>query len=100
MKNENLDVFFSDFAIVAELDSEESALDEIKGILDIEYVPMFDNDGQATEGKQITFAIVSAEATDIHHGDGLEIEGQTYEIVGIQPIDDGKITDLILCETK
>lgn len=98
MKNENLDVFFSDFAIVAELDSSESVLDEIKGILDIEYVPMFDNDGQATEGKQITFAIQSTEATDIHHGDGLEIEERTYEIVGIQPFDDGKLTDLILKE--
>lgn len=98
LKSENLNIFFCDFAIVAELDSEESELEEITGILDIEYVPMFDNDGQGTEGRQITFAIQSVEATDIHHGDGLEIEGRTYEIVGIQPFDDGKLTDLILKE--
>ena len=99
LKSENLNIFFSDFAVTAELDSEESELDEITGILDIEYVPMFDNDGQAKEGRQITFAVATTEATDIHHGDGLEIEGRTYEIVGIQPFDDGKLTDLILKET-
>ena len=103
LKSENLNIFFSDFAVVAELDSEESELTEIKGILDEEYTLMFDSgykdDGlQTTEGRQITFAIQSVEATDIHHGDGLEIEGRTYEIVGIQPFDDGKLTDLILKE--
>ncbi len=98
LKSENLNIFFSDFAVTAELDSEESELDELTGILDIEYVPMFDNDGQATEGRQITFAVMSHEATDIHHGDEIEIEGRTYSIVGVQPFDDGKFTDLILKE--
>ena len=96
--NEDLSIFFCDLATVASLDSSESELDEITGILDIEYVPMFDNDGQATEGRQITFAVATAEATDIHHGDELELEGRTYAIVGIQPFDDGKLTDLILKE--
>ena len=105
MKNENLDVFFCEFAITAELDSEESELTEIKGIFDEEYTLMFannigDQNLQTSEGKQITFAVASAEATDIHHGDELEIEGRTYEIVGIQPFDDGKLTDLILKELE
>lgn len=98
MKNENLDIFFKEFAIIAELTSEDSPLLEIEGILDREYVPMFDNAGQASEGKQITFAVETAKTEGIRHGDELEIEERTYEIVGIQPFDDGKLTDLILKE--
>ena len=98
---EDLSIFFKGiFSQVARLVSDESPLTQLSGILDREYIPMFDTSGQPTEGKQVTFCIKSIDSVDVHHGDKLEIEGKIYEIVGVQPIDDGEITDLILKETE
>ena len=95
--NENLDIFFKgEFSITAELFSENSPLTEIDGIIDNQYVPVFDE--LQVEGRKIAFLVDSSNLEDIHHGDELIIEEITYEIVGIQPQDDGKITYLILKE--
>ena len=97
MKDENLDIFFKgEFAVTAELFSEDSPLNEINGIVDNQYVPMLDD--PVAEGRKISFLVASRDLEDVHHGDELIIEEKSYELIGIQPQDDGKITYLILKE--
>jgi hypothetical protein len=67
----------------------------IKGIFDYEYAPILES---GTEGRIITFTVITSIIQPTHHGDRLTIGNKTYQIKGIQPIMDGKITDLELKE--
>lgn len=94
---ENLDVFFSmdEFAVAAILTSQAGSA-EVKVIFDKEYIGMSDFEA---EGRRITALCKSADVVEVHHQDLIEIEGTTYAIAGIQPVDDGKITELVLKES-
>ena len=71
---------------------------EIWGVLDENYDPMFNPDGLTSEGKNITFLVCSEEIKDINHGAVVKVVKRTFEVVNIQPIDDGKLSNLILKE--
>lgn len=88
MTQENLEVFFKEFAIDGELQNG----DIISGIFDREFLQM----DIGVEGRQITFCAKSTDVENLHHGDTITINSIPYGIVGIEPHDDGKITDLIL----
>ena len=95
---EDLTIFtegeFSDIAVVM---SNTALYNELPGILDSSYDPMFDN-YSTSEGKRITFMVETQNAEGIRNGDRLSIKGKNYLITGIQPIFEGKLTNLILKE--
>ncbi len=100
-ESEDLTVFTdNEFSTVATVDSATSALTELSGLFDSNYEPMFDAYGQSTEaeGRNISFLVETALINDLHHSDRLNIKGKNYLITGIQPIDDGKLTSLVLKE--
>ena len=88
---------FSDIAVVSRGD-EAIAPTELSGILDSSYDPMFDN-YSTSEGKRITFMVETQNAEGIRNGDRLSIKNKNYLVAGIEPIEDGKLTNLILSET-
>lgn len=96
MSEEDLSVFFenADFTSIALVDS-SSDITELIGYFDEEFVPMLTDNA---EGRRITFSVRSDLITEIRHGDELEINSRTFEIVGIEPIGDGLVTDLVLKE--
>ncbi|MDJ0570269.1 MAG: hypothetical protein QNJ53_14675 [Pleurocapsa sp. MO_192.B19] len=94
--NEDLTIFLAgEFSQVATVLDSGSTIAELSGIFDEESSPMFDMT-TPSEGRRIEFLVKTADAVDLAHGDRIEIGGKTYEIVGIDPRDDGRITDLIL----
>jgi len=88
MIQENLAVFFDEFAVQGELSNGTF----ISGIFDQEFLQM----DIGVEGRSITFLAKSTDVSSLHHGDTITINSIPYGIVGIEPRDDGKITDLIL----
>jgi hypothetical protein len=94
---ENLDIFtageFSDLAAVV---SSTALLTQISGIFDERYEPMFDTFGSSVEGRRISFLVETALSVGLHHGDRLTIKGKQYKIIELNPIDDGKLTRILL----
>lgn len=92
IKFENLDLFTNgEFATVALVNDSI----EISGIFDEHYQTMFD-DTQLAEGRRYSFLVQTAVADIMKHRDRLSIKNKNFEIVSIQPIEDGKLTNLIL----
>jgi hypothetical protein len=89
MLNENLDTFLDldHFAVTATLN--EMAVKVI-----------FDNTFAAfelgAEGRSITAFGKSSDLINCSHGDGIEVNGIDYVVVGVQPQGDGAFTLLIL----
>jgi hypothetical protein len=94
---ENLNIFtageFSDLAAVTSATAVET---EISGIFDERYEPMFDQYGSTAEGRQITFLVQTAKTAGLHHGDRLTIKSKEYKVTEFNPIDDGKLTRILL----
>lgn len=66
-------------------------------IFDYEYAPLM---GDFAEGRTITACIKTPDfaTSQADHADPVVVRGKTYRIVGIQPIQDGNFTDLVLSE--
>jgi hypothetical protein len=88
---ENLSAFLEDFGVDAEIDGFSPflvLLDKFHSRMDI-----------GIEGRSIIATAKSEDIEDIaNHGTEITIEGKTYEIVGIRPLDDGQFTELDLKE--
>ncbi len=97
---EDLDPFLRDFGIDSTITSPAFGSRLVRVLFDEEYDPI--NFGTGTiaikdaEGRSLTATAKTASCTDVHHGDSIVIEGKTYKIVGIEPIMDGKFTELVL----
>ena len=91
---ENLDIFTKgEFASPALIDGVE-----VWGIFDEEYAQAFGINNFNSEGRAFSFQTQTSEITEVKHGSKVELDGKVYEVIQIQPIDDGKLTDLILKE--
>lgn len=91
---EDLDIFTKgEFGVAALINGRE-----IWGLFDESYEPVFDD--LKGESKKITLMIKSEEAGGMRHGFPVELitNSRVFEIVGIQPFDDGKLTNLVLKE--
>ena len=96
MFEENLDVFTKgEFASLAVIDGIE-----VWGIFDEESAQTFGLDQFNSEGRVISFQTQTSEIAEVEHGSEVELNGKTYEVNEIRPIDDGKLTDLILKEIE
>lgn len=89
--SEDLDQFLTDFA--TDLTVGEN---QYQCIFNIENSPM----GIGSEGREITATLKTLDVTtaNIRHNTTVTVEGKAYAVIGIQPIDDGKFTDLLLKE--
>jgi hypothetical protein len=89
MLNENLDTFLDldHFAVTATLNG-------------VAVKVIFDNTFAAfelgAEGRSITAFGKSSDLINCSHGDGIEVNGIDYVVVGVQPQGDGAFTLLIL----
>jgi hypothetical protein len=91
---EDLTIFTEgEFSIGAVLTLGTNPSVTVRGIFDDEYAAMLNGE---TEGRLITFEVISAVVGGVRHGDTLLIEGKTYAVHGVQPVGDGKLTDLEL----
>ena len=75
---------------------------QISGLFDERSEPMFDRYGYSAseaEGRRITFRVETAKTQGLHHEDKIAIKGKNYQIIGIAPDYDGKLTELNLKET-
>jgi len=86
---ENLDAFLDEFAVTFTVGG-----NSFKGIFEVENSPI----GFGAEGRRITLTAKTADTNDINHGTPLVIGAKTYTVIGLEPIDDGKFTDLVLKE--
>lgn len=96
MLREDLNIFTrGEFGVVALINGIE-----VYGLFDESYEPSFDMGGTGTESKKITFLIKSEDRRGISHGSPFElaIAQRLFEVVGVQPIGDGKLINLILKE--
>ena len=96
MFEENLDIFtkgeFSSFALIDGV--------EVWGIFDEEYARSFGMNSFNSEGRIISFQTQTSEIVEVEHGSEVELNDKVYQVIQIQPIDDGKLTDLILKEIE
>jgi hypothetical protein len=87
---ENLDAFLQDFGVTA-IDNDSNSFlvlfDQFHSRMDI-----------GMEGRSLIATAKSEDVINLNHGSELEIEDNTYKIVGIRPLDDGKFTELDLKE--
>jgi hypothetical protein len=64
--------------------------------------PMFDytyeRAGAKAESRSISVLCKSQDAEGIHHRDRVEVNGRSYEVMGISPVQDGQVTLLQLKE--
>jgi hypothetical protein len=90
---EDLEVFMGDFAQPATIPQPSTTL-SLAVIFDDEGVVM----DIGVEGRSITATAKTSDLAGVKHGDSLITGGETYEIVGIVPIQDGKFTELQLKE--
>ena len=96
MFEENLDIFTKgEFSSLALIDGVE-----VWGIFDEEYAQAFGMNTFNSEGRAISFQTQTSEIVEVEHGSEVELKGKAYEVVKIQPIDDGLLTDLILKEIE
>ena len=65
----------------------------VRGIFDEEFQPILD-----AEGRAISFTVSRVTSRLSRHGTRLEVGDRQFEVIGIQPIDDGQYADLILLE--
>ena len=88
---EDLDTFLTDFATTITV-----GVTEYQCIFNIENSPM----GIGAEGREITATLKTSDITtaNIRHNTTVIIDSKTYTVIGIQPIDDGKFSDLVLRE--
>ena len=94
MFEENLDIFTKgEFASPALIDGVE-----VWGIFDEEYAQAFGMNQFNSEGRAFSFQTQTSELAAVNHGSRVELNGKGYEVIQIQPIDDGILTDLILKE--
>ena len=94
MFEENLDIFTKgEFSSLALIDGVE-----VWGIFDEEYAQAFGMNTFNSEGRAISFQTQTSEIAAVKHGSRVELNNKVYEVVQIQPVDDGKLTDLILKE--
>ena len=95
MFEENLDIFTKgEFASAALIDGVE-----VWGIFDEEYAQAFGINQFNSEGRAFSFQTQTSEVKNVNHGSQVELNNKVYEVIKIQPIDDGKLTDLILKES-
>jgi hypothetical protein len=87
---ENFDAFLQDFGVTA-IDNDSNSFlvlfDQFHSRMDI-----------GMEGRSLIATAKSKDVINLNHGSELEIEDNTYKIVGIRPLDDGKFTELDLKE--
>ena len=96
MLEENLDIFTKgEFASLALIDGVE-----VWGIFDEEYAQTFGLNQFNSEGRAFSFQTQTAEISAVQHGSKVELNDKVYEVTNIQPIDDGKLSDLILKEIE
>ena len=95
---EDLDVFtHQEFSTIAQVDSATAVLIELSGIFDENYQDMFSGFGnQGSEGRNFCFKVQTSFTDGLKRGDRLTINGKTYQIVSLQPMHDGKLTNIIL----
>lgn len=88
---EDLDQFLTDFATDITVGE-----DQYQCIFNIENSPM----GIGSEGREIIATLKTSDVAiaNIRHNTTVTIQEKTYTVIGIQPIDDGKFTDLMLKE--
>ncbi|NJO98986.1 MAG: hypothetical protein HC764_25815 [Pleurocapsa sp. CRU_1_2] len=95
--NEDLSLFTDgEFSTLSTVSSATSSLSTLSGIFDENYQSAFGEFPSEIEGRKYCFQVQSQLAQDLRHGDRLEINSKTYQIVGKQPKCDGKLTELIL----
>jgi hypothetical protein len=92
MLTENLDLF------VKGIFGETATIDgvEVWGVFDESYSPMFE--GGVAEGRNITLLVKSNDVFFVSHGSSVNLKGRYFEVINYYPIDDGKLTNLILKE--
>jgi hypothetical protein len=94
---EDLSLFTDgEFGTLSTVSSSTSNLTELSGIFDENYQSAFGEFSQDIEGRKYCFQAQTQLVNDLRHGDRLEINSKTYQIVGKQPKFDGKLTELIL----
>jgi hypothetical protein len=94
---EDLSLFTDgEFSTLSTVSSATSQMTELSGIFDDNYQSAFGEFSHIVEGRKYCFQAQSQLVVDLRHGDRLEINGKTYQIVGKQPKFDGKLTELIL----
>ena len=65
----------------------------VRGIFDEEFQPILE-----AEGRAISFTVLRVTSRLARHGTRVEVGDRQFEVIGIQPIDDGYYADLILME--
>ena len=65
----------------------------VRGIFDEEFQPILE-----AEGRAISFTVSRVTSRLAQHGTRVEVGDRQFEVIGIQPIDDGYYADLILME--
>ena len=89
MINEDLSVYFRDVGIPATAGGRVFPV-----IFDYASDPL----ELGAEGRRIEARCTTADAIALARGDPIQIEGKTYEITQILPVEDGQFSDLILSE--
>lgn len=94
MLQENLDLF------VKGVFGETALIDgvEVWGLFDESYDPLFDGHGLQTEGKNITFLVKTEAVFFVNHSSSVNLRSRFFEVISRKPIDDGKLTTLLLRE--
>lgn len=67
----------------------------VVGIFDDDYAPALEG---FAEGRNIVLTTKHDEVTGVRQGENVTIRNSNYVVIGVQPIQDGRFTDLILKE--
>jgi hypothetical protein len=89
MIKENLSIFFRDTGISAKSGNK---------VFPVIFDYAADELALGAEGRRIEARCTTADAIALARGDPIQIEGKTYKINQILPVEDGKFSDLILSE--
>lgn len=87
MISENLDLFLVDFALTATLNGKTIRVLFDENFLSFEL---------GAEGRSITATGKTSDLEGTRHGDAIEINGRSFQVVGVQPQGDGAFTQLVL----
>lgn len=87
--NEDLNVFLNEFAVTVTANG-----NSFKGLFEVENSPI----GFGIEGRRITLTAKTTDTNGINHGTLLVVGHSSYTVIGLEPIDDGNFTDLVLKE--
>lgn len=91
---ENLDLFLNEFADQATLTQGVTST-SIKVIFDRQYAGGLDIN---VEGRSLIALCKTSDVGTVRHGHTLTLATKVYTIVGVQPVQDGKFTELVLRE--